>query len=159
KPEKIKVLAINDTDGNFLQRLFEKERFQFEQQTSKNLDYNQIPDQNFIVLNGLLEIPPSLTTALKSFSDAGGRLLIIPSLKADLNSYNGLLTAMSIGTFTEEIFQEKKVTKIVFSHPLFHGVFEKEVANFQYPKVNSIYDIQSTATPALAFEDMRPFLL
>lgn len=159
KPEKIKVLAINGTDGHFLQRLFGKERFLFEQQTQQTLDYNQIPEQNFIVLNGLKEIPPSLTTALKSFSDAGGSLLIIPSNEAEVSTYNILLSTMAVGTFSEKISQEKKITKIVFSHPLFQNVFEKEVANFQYPQVNSIYDIKSTATPALAFEDMKPFLL
>lgn len=159
KPEKIKVLAINGTDGNFLQRLFDKKRFEFEQQTLKTLDYNEIPNQNFVVLNGLQEIPTSLTTALKSFSDAGGSLLIIPSWEAVVSSYNSLLSTMAMGTFSEGISQEKKITKIIFSHPLFQGVFEKEVANFQYPKVNSFYDISSTATPALAFEDMRPFLL
>ena len=159
KPEKIKVLAINGTDGNFLQRLFEKERFLFEQQTFKTLDYNQIPNQNFIVLNELQEIPNSLATALKSFSDAGGSLLIIPSREAILNSYNGFLSTMALGTFSEEIQVEKKITKIVFSHPLFEGVFEKEVVNFQYPKVNSIYGLKTTATSALAFEDQRPFLV
>ncbi|QAA80954.1 hypothetical protein EI546_04075 [Aequorivita sp. H23M31] len=159
KPEKIKVLAINGSDGNFLQRLFEKERFDFEQQTGKTLDYNQIPNQNFIVLNALDEIPSSLVTALKSFSDAGGSLLIIPSTEADLNSYNSLISALSMGTFSEKISQEKKITKIVFAHPLFQGVFEKEITNFQYPKVNSINDIKTTATTALAFEDMRPFLV
>jgi len=158
-PEKIKVLAINGTEGNFLQRLFEKERFLFEQQTFKTLDYNQIPDQNFIVLNQLQDIPNSLATALKSFSDAGGSVLIIPSREATLVSYNSFLAMVDMGTFSEEIQQEKKITKIIFSHPLFQGVFEKEVVNFQYPKVNSIYDIKTTAAPALAFEDTRPFLL
>lgn len=158
-PEKIKVLAINGTEGNFLQRLFEKERFLFEQQTFNTLDYNQIPDQNFIVLNQLQDIPNSLATALKSFSDAGGSVLIIPSREATLVSYNSFLAMMDMGTFSEEIQQEKKITKIIFSHPLFQDVFEKEVVNFQYPKVNSIYDIKTTAAPALAFEDTRAFLL
>ena len=158
-PEKIKVLAITGSDGGYLQRLFEKERFNFEQQSFKSLDYNQIPNQNFIVLNGLDEIPNSLATALKSFSDAGGSLLIIPASGADLTGYNNLLSLTSIGTFSNEIIQEKKITKIIFSHPLFQEVFEKEVANFQYPKVNSYYEIKSTSTPALTFEDMRPFLL
>src|SRR5690554_322929 len=158
-PEKIKVLAINGADGNFLQRLFEKERFQFKQQTFKTLDYNQIPDQNFIVLNQLQDIPNSLATALKSFSDAGGSVLIIPSRDAVLNSYNSFLAMMNIGVFSEALQQEKKITKIVFSHPLFQGVFEKEVVNFQYPRVNSIYGIKTTAAPALIFEDSRPFLL
>lgn len=159
KPGKIKVLAINEVDGNFLQRLFEKEEFLFTQQTFKMLNYNEIPDQNFIVLNELKEIPASLATALKSFSDEGGSVLVIPASEVDLGSYNNFLQTMSLGTFTSERVQEKKITKIVFSHPLFKDVFEKEVANFQYPKVNSFYDISTTATSAIGFEDNQPFLL
>jgi hypothetical protein len=157
--EKIKVMAINEADGNFLQRLFEKEEFQFTPQTFKSLNYNEIPDQNFIVLNELKEIPASLITALKSFSDAGGSVLVIPASEADLNTYNNLLLTMGLGTLSEAKPQEKKITKIVFSHPLYKDVFEKEVVNFQYPNVNSFYNIASNATPAIGFEDNQPFLL
>jgi hypothetical protein len=110
-------------------------------------------------LNELKEIPASLATALKSFSDEGGSVLVIPASEVDLSSYNNFLQTMSLGTFTSERVQEKKITKIVFSHPLFKDVFEKEVANFQYPKVNSFYDISTTATSAIGFEDNQPFLL
>ncbi len=159
KPKKINVLAINETDGNFLQRLFSKDEFQFIQQSFQTLNYNEIPDQNFIVLNELKEIPASLATALKSFSDAGGGVLIIPSAEADLNSYNNFLVSTSMGTLSKKLEQEKKITKIVFSHPLFNNVFEKEVINFQYPTVNSFYGISSNATSALGFEDNTPFAL
>jgi hypothetical protein len=152
-------MAINEADGNFLQRLFEKEEFQFTPQTFKSLNYNEIPDQNFIVLNELKEIPASLITALKSFSDAGGSVLVIPASEADLNTYNNLLLTMGLGTLSEAKPQEKKITKIVFSHPLYKDVFEKEVVNFQYPNVNSFYNIASNATPAIGFEDNQPFLL
>ena len=158
-PGKIKVLAINEANGNFLQRLFEKEEFQFSQQTFKMLNYNEIPDQNFIVLNELKEIPASLATALKAFSEDGGSVLIIPAPEADLNSYNNFLLTMALGTLSSETPVEKKITKIIFSHPLFKDVFEKEVANFQYPKVNSFYTISTNATPAIGFEDNQPFLL
>lgn len=159
KPGKIKVLAINEADDNFLLRLFEKEEFLFTQQTFKMLNYNEIPDQNFIVLNELQEIPASLATALKAFSDDGGSVLVIPSAEVDLSSYNNFLLTMSLGTLSSETVQEKKITKIIFSHPLFKDVFEKEVANFQYPKVNSFYNISTNATPAIGFEDNQPFLL
>ncbi len=159
KPGKIKVLAINEADGNFLQRLFEKEGFKFTQQTFKTLNYNEIPDQNFIVLNELKEIPASLATALQSFSDNGGSVLVIPASLADLSSYNNLLLTMALGTLSEEKIQEKMITKIVFSHPLFKDVFEKEVENFQYPKVNAFYSVSSNATPAIGFEDNQSFLL
>jgi hypothetical protein len=159
KPEKIKILAINEANGNFLQRLFEKEEFQFMQQTFKTLNYNEIPNQNFIVLNELKEIPASLATALKAFSDDGGSILVIPTSEIDLSSYNNFLLTMALGTLSSVTIQEKKITKIIFSHPLFQDVFEKEVANFQYPKVNSFYNISSNATPAIGFEDNQPFLL
>ena len=158
-PGKIKVLAINEADGNFLQRLFDKEEFQFNQQTFKTLNYNEIPDQNFIVLNELKEIPASLATALKAFSDNGGSILIIPASLADLSGYNNFLLTMTLGTLTEEKSQEKMITKIVFSHPLFKDVFEKEVENFQYPKVNSFYRVSTNASAAIGFEDNQPFLL
>ncbi|HET8804759.1 MAG TPA: BatA domain-containing protein [Aequorivita sp.] len=158
-PGKIKVLAINEANGNFLQRLFEKEEFQFSQQTFKMLNYNEIPDQNFIVLNELKKIPASLATALKAFSEDGGSVLIIPATEADLNSYNNFLLTMALGTLSPETPVEKKITKIIFSHPLFKDVFEKEVANFQYPNVNSFYTISTNATPAISFEDNQPFLL
>ncbi|WGF92257.1 BatA domain-containing protein [Aequorivita marisscotiae] len=159
KPGKIKVLAINEADGNFLQRLFEKEEFQFTQQTFKTLNYNEIPDQNFIVLNELAEIPAPLITALKAYSDDGGSILVIPPEQADLNSYNNFLLRMGLGSISEERSSEKQITKIVFSHPLFKDVFEKEVANFQYPTVNSYYDISTNASPAIGYEDRQPFLV
>ncbi|MDN3723998.1 BatA domain-containing protein [Aequorivita sp. SDUM287046] len=159
KPEKIKVLAINEADGKFLQRLFEKEEFQFLQQTSKALNYNEIPNQNFIVLNELKEIPASLATAIQAFSAAGGSVLIIPAPEVNLGSYNNLLATMTLGILSSETIQEKRITKIVFSHPLFKDVFEKEVANFQYPNVNSFYPISTNAITALSFEDSKPFLV
>ncbi len=159
KPGKINVLTINAANGSFLQRLFEEEKFKFTQQTFQTLNYNEIPEQNFIILNELKEIPASLATALKSFTDNGGSVLIIPASEIDLNSYNNFLLSMALGTISEENKQEKKITKIIFSHPLFKNVFEKEVSNFQYPKVNSFYNISTNATAAIRFEDNQPFLL
>lgn len=159
KPEKIKVLAINEANGNFLKRLLEKEEFQFTQQTFKTLNYNEIPNQNFIILNELEEIPASLSTALKSFSDNGGSILIIPNPEVDVNSYNNQLLTLGFGSISTVNSQEKKISNIVFSHPLFKDVFEKEVTNFQYPKVSSFYTISTNATPAIRFEDNQPFLL
>ena len=164
--EKIKVLVFSDADTNFLQRLFDDSGFNFTQQTSQTLNYNLIPDQNFIILNELNEIPASLTAALKSFSDNGGSVLIIPSSEANVTSYNNLLEAFSIGSFTRANAssslnnqKEKRITKIVFSHPLFKDVFDKEVTNFQYPKVNSFYTLSSGASPVLSFEDNSPFVV
>lgn len=159
KPKTINVLTINEADDNFLNRLFGDDRFQLTQHPFNSLDYSLIPNQNFIVLNQVTEIPNSLSTALKSFSDAGGSLLIIPSAAADLNTYNSFLLNLNMGSLSHSKQEEKTITKIIFSHPLFKDVFEKEVSNFQYPRVNSLFDISSGGTPALTFEDGKPFLV
>ena len=54
---------------------------------------------------------------------------------------------------------EKRVTQINFSHPIFEGVFDKQVSNFQYPKVETYYILNSPlANNPLAYEDGKAFL-
>ena len=158
-PKKVKVMSINDANSDFLTRLFEQPEFEYTRQLANNLNYNDIPDQNFVILNELKSIPPSLSTALTSFLQGGGNLMIIPSEEADLNNYNSLLTSLGTGTMTSVLNQEKKISQIVFAHPLYESVFEKQVVNFQYPKVNSYFTINSNATAALRYEDGKPFIL
>ncbi|HBY69168.1 MAG TPA: hypothetical protein DEG69_16315, partial [Flavobacteriaceae bacterium] len=66
-PKKIKVLSINEVDSGFLQRLFNQEEFEYTQQTQNSLNYNNIPNQDFIIINQLTAIPASLVTAIQSF--------------------------------------------------------------------------------------------
>jgi hypothetical protein len=159
KPAKLKVLSINTSNADFLQRMYTNTRFDYTNQNAKNVNYSVLPEQNCIILNELKSIPTSLINALTEFSKNGGSLLIIPANNAELSSYNTLLSALKLGALDEKIVQEKKITKIVFDHPLYKDVFEKRVANFQFPKINSFYTTISKATPILAFEDSKPFLL
>ncbi len=159
EPSRIKVLTISGGQENFLNRLFDEDRFQFTETQLESLNYNIIPDQNFIVLHGLEQIPAPLATALLAFSDNGGSILVIPSTQAHLGSYNNLLKNLNLGSFSPMVSTEKKVTNIVFSHPLFKDVFEKKVDNFQYPKVNAFYPVSSPGAAALKYEDGSPFLV
>ncbi|MAP54817.1 MAG: hypothetical protein CL605_07955, partial [Altibacter sp.] len=158
-PERIKVLSINEANANFLQRLFDQPEFEYTQQAHDAVNYNTIPDQHFIILNEVGNLPSSLVTALRSFVTNGGSLLIIPSTTADLSSYNAALGLFNLGSFSAGVNQERKITQIAFDHPLYENVFEKRVVNFQYPKVNAYYPLTSNATSALSFEDGKPFLI
>ncbi|WP_114491602.1 BatA domain-containing protein [Candidatus Ulvibacter alkanivorans] len=159
EPKKIKVLSINEANANYLQRIFDQEEFEYTQQSFGDLAYNIIPEQNFIIVNEVQEIPASLAAALEAFVGAGGSLLLIPAQDGSISSYNALLNRLGIGGFSERITQEKKITNISFDHPLYRDVFEKRIVNFQYPKVNSYYPINAAATPILQFEDAKAFIL
>ncbi len=158
-PKKIKVLTLNASPSNYLQRIFNQEEFDFTQQDSESLNYSKFPEQNLIILNELKNIPESLSTAIKSFSEKGGSVFVIPSRDGILDSYNSLLQKLQVGSFSEEIHQERKITHITFDHPLYADVFEKKVINFQYPKVNSYYAINTKATSVLKYEDSKPFII
>ncbi|EDM44075.1 hypothetical protein SCB49_10807 [unidentified eubacterium SCB49] len=159
KANQVNVLSINQGDGTYTARLFTSEDFNFTPQSHTNLDYNAIPNQNFIILNELDNIPAPLTAALRAFSENGGSIFIIPSANAVVSEYNNLLNSLQLGSFGEKISAEKQITNIAFDHPLFTDVFEKRVVNFQYPKVNLFYELAGTNATALSFEDGKPFIV
>ena len=160
KPEKINVLSINNSDDDFLKKVYSNSEFKYQSVAFNQLNYNEIENQNLIVLNELNSIPNSLTTALVSFKNNGGKLLIIPSNNIDQQTYNQFFASINSIKYSSLIKQEKRITKINFSHPLFKDVFNNKISNFQYPKVSSFYPISQTKNSSiLSYEDDKPFLL
>ena len=156
---KVNVLSINSADDSFLKRIYTEDNFNYTPTTANQINYNLLESQNLIVLNELNTLPNALITALKQFTNEGGVLMLIPSKDINSASYNSLLSNYKSG-FNKLIPTEKRITTINYSHPLYNnGVFEKQVSNFQYPKVNAYYNTTSTVSSAiLKFEDDKPFL-
>ena len=156
-PEKIKVVSVNESNDTFIKNIYTADEFLLVSSTIQNFNYNDISDANLVIINELDQIPVSLTNSLRSFSQQGGTICLIPSNNGNLISYQQFINEFSNIGLLELKNQEKKVTQINFSHPLYRGVFDKQVTNFQYPKVNSYY--QTNASDAiLSFEDNSPFL-
>ncbi len=156
-PRKIKVVAINDENDSFIKNIFTPDEFELISNSIQSLDYNNISNADLVILNEVKQIPISLINTLKPFADQGGTVCLIPSNTGDLVSYQQFLKAFSSRGLLELRTQEKKITKINFSHPLYKGVFDKRITNFQYPKVNSFYQTNATNV-VLSFEDNSPFL-
>jgi len=156
-PEKIKVVAINGENDNFIKNIFTTDEFVLVSNATESFNYNDISDANLIIINEVKQIPISLINAIKPFVEQGGTVCIIPSEKGDLVSYQQFINSFSAQSLLAPKVQEKKITKINFSHPLYKGVFDKTITNFQYPKVNSYYQANATNV-VLSFEDNSPFL-
>ncbi len=155
--EKINVLAINNKISNdFLERVYTNDEFNYTSVVSNQLNYNSIEQQNLIVLNELENLPIAFINTLKSFTTNGGSLLIIPSSKINQSSYNQLFEKKS---FQELNSTEKKITTINYSHPVYNNVFDKQISNFQYPKVNRFFKLNSNNGALLKYEDGQPFLV
>lgn len=136
--EKINVLAIGESN-DFLSRIYTSDEFNFTSNSSQNVNYNSIEQQQLVILNELEKIPQSLTTGLSTFIKNGGHLIVIPNLKSDLNTYNSFLKNISAGNIQNKKSDSLKITSINFNHPLLKNVFDKQVRNFQYPFVTTTY--------------------
>ncbi|WP_397362642.1 BatA and WFA domain-containing protein [Olleya sp. R77988] len=160
QPSKINVLAVSNAKTDYLNRIFTEDEFNFTLKTTNTLDYSLFDTQNLIVVNEIDALPENLTTALKSFTNKGGSVIFIPSLKGNLSNYNTFLQRFNFGPFSNLVTTEKRITTINYAHPLYaNGVFEKRVDNFQYPKVDRFYPkATDLASNVLQFEDSKPFL-
>ncbi len=159
KPEKSNVISIGEPEkSNFLSRIYTAEEFNYANYPLSGLDYNSIDKQDAIVLNELKDIPQALQTTLKSFVQKGGNLIVIPSAEASVANLNALMTNFGSVQFSDLESNEKMVTKINFSHPLYSTVFDKKVTNFQYPNTKTSFSLNSAAPTVLGYNDQSPFL-
>ncbi|MDR6843577.1 BatA domain-containing protein [Flavobacterium granuli] len=160
KIKKTNIISIGAPEkNNFLSRIYTDDDFNHSSFTINTLDYNSIDKQDAIVLNELDEIPQALQTTLKAFVNKGGNLIVIPSETASIPNLNTLLSQFGSTQFQSLESNEKLITKINFSHPLFASVFEKKTNNFQYPKTKKNFTISSPSPAVLNFEDQSPFLI
>jgi len=159
KPKKIKVTTIGNSDKNaFLNKIYTKDEFDVTNYSISEINYSELENQHTIILNELDEIPSSLATNLTDFYAKGGNVIIIPSASISVEKLNSLTNKVGNTNFTTLQNQEKKITKISFSHPLFQNVFEKKVSNFQYPEVKQSFSLNSKGLRILQFEDGSSFL-
>ncbi len=157
--EKVKVLAISESNGDYLNRLFRGDEFDFQKYRLNQLDYSNLDNQNVVILDNLTTIPSSLQNTLRSFKNDGGTLIVVPATNSDISSYNSLLSTLSSTQFSEKIVVDQQLTTISFDHPLYRNVFEQEVTNFQYPSVKEYFGIQTSLPMALSMDGGDAFLV
>lgn len=159
KPEKSNVIVIGESQKNeFLSRIYTLDEFNYTSSELNSVDYNAIDKQDAIVLNEIKDIPQALTTTLKAFYEKGGNVVLIPSSESAAQNLNFFLNNFSGIKFGSLQNQEKQITKIAFSHPLYQTVFEKKTDNFQYPKVSTAFSTSGAISPVLSYADQSVFL-
>ncbi|OXB03555.1 hypothetical protein B0A75_01065 [Flavobacterium oncorhynchi] len=159
KNKKTNVISIGEPEkSNFLSRIYTSAEFNYNNYAIGSLDYNSLEKQNTIILNELVEIPQALQTTLKAFVSKGGNLVLIPSEKSSISNLNSFLGNFGKVQFNTLKAQNKLITKINFDHPLFSGVFENKITNFQYPKTNNSFDVSSPYPAVLSYEDQTAFV-
>lgn len=138
---KAKVLVIGNAFFNFLQKIYTKDEFEFYSTSVISAHNNKnLETANLIILNEIDNLSTRLEQKLLEFTKRGGVLCVIPSSESPPNLISFLETNFNIeiGNYSKN---KKKLTQISFQHPLFKGVFSKQIVNFQYPTINESYEL------------------
>lgn len=156
-PQEIKGVAVSEdlNLAGFLDRIFTEPEFEFYNFTPENIDYNLLSRARFIVLNELEELPSSLRISLEKLHKEGKTIVIIPS--EENTAINTFLESQQVSGFGKLETQELLITNIAFEHPLLNGVFEDQVENFDYPRVQSYHRLAG-GNKILGFQDNSAFL-
>lgn len=154
----IRVLSINDGKSGFLGRIFNNEEFVYKAVAASNLDYSQFENYNLIVLNNMSNPTLALGNALRSFTANGGSLIILLNQQVDVSKTNDFLATLGNVRVSSLNTNKRLLTSINYDHPVYQGVFDKRIDNFQYPAVNNSYNLNASDA-ILSFEDGKPFLV
>ncbi len=158
-PKKTSVLSIGTAEkSTFLTKIYSDREFEYKNVELRSLDYNSLEQQDVIVLNELPEIPQALQTTLNSFVEKGGNVIFIPSAEISVSNVNQFLSNFGSLQFGNLREGQKPVTRIAFAHPLYTGVFEKKIENFQYPTTAQSFFVSGNYPAILGYEDQSIFL-
>jgi len=155
---RIKVLLLTK-ENTFLERIYTKDEFDFTKKNINEVGYDIIDTQDLVIIEGISKITTSLQNTLLTYLENGGHLVLLPTKSDQVEKMNPFFNRLRIGQLQNKRTDSLHMTKIHYAHPILRNVFEKEVKNFQYPKVNTYFEGSLRhSQPILSFENQQAFI-
>ncbi len=128
------------------------------QATQENLE-----DYDLIVLNGLNQIPSSLSTSLESVHQESGSILLIPGTNVSPTGWNASLEKLELPTINGIQTVGLSVQKLNIKDPFFHGIFEGKPDNISLPAVAKAYRLinnsKTLSSSLINYQNGTPFFV
>ncbi len=159
KQPEIQIAHLyKNESANFIQRIFDTSQFVYTKEKIDAFDFSELSNTQILILDNLPELSKTQQNLALDFVSSGGSLVVIPAKEIDLLSYNEFFKSLNVPTFKALFTNEMLLTNIYDGHPLFEGVFEKKIENFDYPSVDSYFSTDEITKPVLAFSNGESFL-
>lgn len=155
--EPIKIKAIGNGKVDYL-KIFDSPEFNLDIISENGNDYSGIEQANFIIIYNIDRLTPQLSSVLENSIEQGAQILFIPSDNIHIDSYNNLLQRLDAPQYTNKNNHKRRLSTIHYDHPVFKGVFERRVDNFQNPYINQFYKLQNNGTPILSYDSGDAFI-
>ncbi|MCZ2101482.1 MAG: BatA domain-containing protein [Chitinophagales bacterium] len=141
-PDTIKTLLINEGGiSKYMDALFKGiQNLSVLNQNVNQLQYQQFPDYDLIILNDLRQISSGLSTELVQYLRNGGKVLMFPGQTADMNSYNSFLQSIQAGSLSSQNNSLREVYTINTEEFVFSDVYIRTASNLKLPKTQFSYD-------------------
>jgi len=153
-----KIYSIGLGNSAFLERIYTTPEFQFNNSAAAAINFNLLNDADVIILNELPEISDVLFTNLSKLISKNRIFILIPSAEILGPNFIAFSKNLGITGFDKKQDEEKFITNIKFQHPIFKDVFDQQVKNFEYPKVQMNYHLNARTNTILDLQDNQPFL-
>ena len=165
RTEKVNLLCINASENNTaITTLFSNDTalFHFENSSLKNIDYNALKQQDFILINEVEQFSSGLINSLNKFASNGGSIAIFPPKNIDLTTYNSSLKQLGLSTLSELKTNNTAIDKINRNHPIYQHVFDGKLDKINFPIVKQYHQIitqkNSNSIALLTQENKAVFL-
>lgn len=159
-PTKIVDVYIqNLTTENYCYTAFNNEKlFKVSQNKSKNVDFQKLNKADIVLIEGATDdFLTSASSALASYLNKGGTLVVFPSGGAKLTAINTLANGISIIPDTIKKIVALPITLPDKGDRFFDGVFEKQERNINLPEALPRFMV-SGGKSILKFQNGTPFL-
>lgn len=156
---KPSILAVSNKQANlFLKKIYNKSEFDFKEVNSNFISKQDIENTDVLILNEITSLSSESVNHIKYHIEQNKKTVIIPN-ENNAAILSSLLNDTKDLSLQNKSTLEKKITSIEYQHPLYKGVFEKEISNFEYPKTNINYEIKGSFQPILSFSNKEAFLI
>ncbi|WP_338397042.1 BatA domain-containing protein [Persicobacter psychrovividus] len=147
--EEQQNLAITRVFGN-------EDLFHFSAMKTTQLDFAILEKANFIFLDEVANLSPSLNDFLQQWVADGGHLVLIPSPKARPDAYVQLMPFVKVNKLDN--IKKRPLQPLDLKNPFFANVFEKQQKNFQMFSAQAIVQKMNAPEVPLRFATGEPFL-
>ena len=143
--EKTSVLSINKNSPNkYLNAAFKGlNAFDINNVQESSIQYDQFKNHDLIILNELQQITSGLASAIKTYIENGGNVMVFPSYNANIDAYNNFLSSLNANTITQWQNEKSNVYRINTSEFVFDNVYASVGSNLKLPTTEGHYQFSN----------------
>lgn len=153
---KIRIVEVSNS-GQFVSKVFgNTDLFAYRAFSPGNVDLGILSQADLVILDGIDQPDAGLISAVRSYQQGPGTLLIIPSPSSTGMGQRQLTGNLPLSRAENAVMQE--LDKPDYQNPFFENVFEEQSPSLAMPRAKPVWTWGTDRSALLRFKDGTPFL-